>query len=400
MKTAPDRSPLRVKIKPKKLLFIALAATAWLVSASAAGAPPRSLFVSVIQDPPVLSSRAQIERLIDFSRRAGVKTLFVQVYRANRAWFRSSVADDSPYRECRAAVGEDAFAFLIKEAHAEGLEVHAWLNLLSLSANERAPILERNGPGILARNREEKRALSDYRIDDQYFLEPGDPRVRETLETVVGEVAAAYPDLDGIQFDYVRYPDVHPDYGYAESNVARFRAATGLDRFEKDDPRWIAWKREQVTSLVRELAAKARLANPRLQVSTTGLMPYSRALLESCQDWREWLSEPGVDFVTLMCYTKDPALYARYLADARRQAPDLSRVRIAVGAYMLVGRPREFGKQLELAERSGASGAAILHYGNFLENHALSAPLGAGPPRDNEPGVWENLRRRFVSLVK
>ena len=78
----------------------------------------RGLFVSVIQDPPVLSSREEIKNLVSFAKKAGIRTLFVQVYRANKAWFPSTVADSGPYESCRKNLSQDPFQFVIKQAHA------------------------------------------------------------------------------------------------------------------------------------------------------------------------------------------------------------------------------------------------------------------------------------------
>src|SRR5437870_5144480 len=85
--------------------------------------PQRALFVSVLQEPNVLSSRRAIRELVSFSKNAHVRTLFVQVYRSNQAWFPSSVADDRPYRECVRGAGEDPLSLLIMEAHGEGIQV-------------------------------------------------------------------------------------------------------------------------------------------------------------------------------------------------------------------------------------------------------------------------------------
>ena len=128
----------------------------------------RGLFVSVIQDPPVLSSRQEISKLIDFAKKARINVLFVQIYRANEAWFPSKIADSKPYEACFKNLSEDPFRLLIKEAHAAGIEVHAWLNVLSLSANEDAPLLKKYGTQILTRNPKKKKTLKDYKIDDQY----------------------------------------------------------------------------------------------------------------------------------------------------------------------------------------------------------------------------------------
>lgn len=342
------------------LVFCLCVLFAWPAPAPCQESPPRALFVSVIQDPPVLSSREAIGNLIGFAKKSRVQTLFVQVYRANQAWFSSKVN-----------VSEDSLRLLIREAHAAGMEVHAWLNLLSLSANTEAPLLKKYGPEILTRNTKEKKTLEDYKIDDQYFLEPGDGRVRDELLTIVGELVRAYPELDGIQFDYIRYPDLHPAYGHTKVNEDHFKKATGLSTIEEESPAWKDWKRDQVTGLLEALAQEARAMHPGIQVSTTALAPYSRATLEAFQDWGSWIRKGTVDFVTLMCYSADIQEFQYDIEDARRRIGDLKKINIAVGAYALVGSPGTFQAEFALAEKSGARACAVLHYGSLLENPAL-----------------------------
>ena len=346
--------------------------------------PRRGLFISVIQDPPVLSSRQEIKNLIDFAKKARVQVLFVQVYRANKAWFSSKAADSEPYETCLKNLSEDPFALLIKEAQASGIEVHAWLNLLSLAANDDAPLLKKYGPQVLTRNLKRKKTLRDYKIDDQYFLEPGDPRVCEALSAIVEEIVRGYPGLDGVQFDYIRYPDKNPAYGYTKVNVRRFKKATGLQAIEEESPAWKNWKRAQVTGLLRLLVKKARAIRPDIQVSATGLVPYSRAYLEAFQDWRSWLKSGLVDFVTLMCYSTDTPSFERYIADAKNKMGDLKKVNIAIGAYKLLDSPETFQRQFEICEKSEARACAVLHYGSLLENPILSKPLTRREKSDKE----------------
>ncbi|HTL71506.1 MAG TPA: family 10 glycosylhydrolase [Candidatus Eisenbacteria bacterium] len=358
---------------------------AWMILVSPAPArpaaadarPARALFVSVIQDPPVLSGRDAIDGLVRYAVRAGVRTLFVQIYRENKAWFRSTVGDSSPYEACLASVGEDPLALLIRQAHASGIEVHAWLNLLSLGANEHSPLLGRYGTDILTRNVYEKKTLDSYKIDNQFFLDPGDERVREALSRVVGEVVDAYPELDGLQFDYIRYPDWHPAYGYNSRNVARYLEKVGRDMIpiENDDPSWQQWKRDQVTGLLELLAGEARSRKPSLRISTTGLVPYSRANLEAFQDWRTWLDRGLVDFVTLMGYSTSTIRFRRYLRDARDSGPadGLARINVAVGAYEMTRQPRTFRRQIEACREAGPRACVAFHYGSLMENPELAA---------------------------
>ena len=167
----------------------------------------------------------------------------MQIYHGGQAWFPSKVADAGPYERCRKALGEDPLALIIRQAHAQGIQVHAWLNLMSLGQNTNANFLKKYGTDILTRNLKEKNKLEDFKIDNQYYLEPGDLRVRDDLAKTVQEILRAYPDLDGIQFDYIRYCDAHPHYGYTKANMERFKKETGLKTIDEESPVWKAWKR-------------------------------------------------------------------------------------------------------------------------------------------------------------
>jgi uncharacterized lipoprotein YddW (UPF0748 family)/peptidoglycan/xylan/chitin deacetylase (PgdA/CDA1 family) len=330
----------------------------------------QALFVSLIQDPPIFSSKKEIDGMIDFACRSGINTLFVQVYRENKAWFPSRAADSSPYEKYRNELSEDPLALIIKQAHRQGIQVHAWLNMLSLSRNQDSQFIKKYGVRVLTRNLKEKKTLEDYLIDSQYFLEPGDDSVREDLSKIVGELLAAYPQLDGIQFDYIRYPDREPHYGYTQSNIERFKKATGLQVINEESPAWKEWKRGQVTELLALLVKTARGAHPGIQVSATGCMPYARAYYEAYQDWPSWVNSGIIDFVTIMDYSPDPRQFKRWLSIVKEKVPDLSRVKIGVGAYKLVRTPKIFDREVRCVEELGMTGA-VFHYGSLLENPEL-----------------------------
>jgi len=332
--------------------------------------PSRALFISVIQKPPVLSSRKDIAALVAYAQRADVKLLFVQVYRAGRAWFPSKIADDEPYEKYRKALAEDPVALLIRQAHAQGIQVHAWLNLLSLGGNTEAVFLKKYGTDVLTVNLKAKRSLEDFKIDRQYFLEPGDRRVRDDLKAMVTEILEAYPELDGIQFDYIRYPDVDPHYGYTKSNIENFKKSSGLKNIDEDSLAWKDWKRAQVTGLLTELVKTVRSKRPQMQVSTTGCMPYARAYYEAYQDWGSWITNGLVDFVTIMDYSTDPRQFERWIRPLKENRAVFPKMRIAVGAEKLVHEPEIFKKEFLICEKMGTL-CAVFHYGNVLESPSI-----------------------------
>ncbi len=365
----------KMKRSYRALSAVVLFAWCMALPAEAYAATGRGLFVSVIQDPPVLTSRESIRELVSFCKTYRIDTLFFQIYRSNQAWFPSTNTDDTPYRQCRKLVSEDPLALLINEAHGAGIRVHAWLNLLSLGDNDQAKILQKYGPEILTTNRKKKSGLKDYRIDGQYFLEPGDPRVRQELVTVVTDVLRAYPDLDGVQYDYIRYPDAEPYYGYTRINMARFKTATGCVRIEEQDKRWKDWKRQQVTELLTLLADKARSVRPGIIVSSTGCASYTRAYYEAFQDWAFWIRKGAVDFVTVMTYTDSVAEFQKILSEARSKTPDTQKVNVGVGAYKLGKNPELFEGQWALCEASDCRECVVFHYGSLLEHPSLRASL-------------------------
>lgn len=333
---------------------------------------PRGIFVWSLEEQPVLSSIGQMERMIAFAKKEGISTIFLQVYRGNKSWFPSKVADDEPYRFCRKQVGQDPIALFIHKAHAQGIEVHAWMNMLSLGGNKEAPLLKKFGVSILTRNKEPKKKLDDYKIDNQFFLEPSNRFVRRACLTLIDEILTRYPSLDGIQFDYIRYPDVHPFYGYSADNIVRYKRAANKIIVIESDPSWKQWKRDQVTELLTLMVKKTRLINKKIHISTTGCLAYSRALYEALQDWPSWINTGLIEFVTVMNYPPDVATYKENIIEIKPHVNDFKKVNVAVGAYKHIKEPAVFKEQFQVCVNANPRACVIFHYNNFLENVDLT----------------------------
>jgi uncharacterized lipoprotein YddW (UPF0748 family) len=341
--------------------------------------PQREMFVSVIEKPQVLSNRDEISKLVSFAKATHIRVLYIQIYRANQTWFASTIGDSTPYKTALKSVGEDPLALLIKKAHAHGIEVHAWLNLLSLAKNTDAPLLKKYGPGILTKSADTKKTLEDYKIDEQYFLEPGDLRIHQELVNLVTEILSAYPKLDGIQFDYIRYPDTHPVYGYTKNNTERFKMTTGASRITDDDPAWKKWKRDQVTALLKKLIRKARSIKPGIHLSTTGCMGYIRAYEEAFQDWPSWVNAGLVEYVTIMSYPDSTPEFVKNITDAKKRVHDFSKVHVGIGVYKLLQDPESFAQQLSLCQGSQSGACVFFYYSNLAQTPALKEIITTSP---------------------
>lgn len=332
--------------------------------------PSRALYVSMIQDPQVLSNPSDIKKLAENAQAMKIHVIFIQVYRANQSWFASKHADDSLYQGVNKSQSFDPLLILIQEAHRRGIEVHAWFNVLSLSANGDALILKKYGPQILVHNQTKKNRLEDYKVDNQYFLEPSDPNVKTELLDIVSDLVKNYPQLDGIQFDYIRYPDVDPHYGYSPRNIKEFKKVTGQKDIDESSFVWRDWKRKSVTKLLKALTAQVHGLNPKLKISAAGCVPYVRAYEEAFQDWSYWIDNGIVDFLTLMNYAPDAETFERSLWSALEKTKNSSKIIVSVGAYRFVKDEKTFEEEFTIC-RDMMQGCAVFHYESLLDNPKL-----------------------------
>jgi len=377
-----------------KLLYIGMLAILCSSRASAQeiyslgdSAPRQGLWVSSIEEMTVLGEAKKIDDLLTYCSANGFDTLFIQIYRGDRAWYASEIADRTPYDANFASVGEDSFRYLIRQAHIHGIEVHAWINSLSLAQNNNAPILKRYGQEILTKDQHDRLPLRKekdhldryYDVENQLFMEPGDPRVRSHLAAISTEIAVGYPELDGIHFDYIRYPSSVPfvpgsrfnyvglSYGYGEYNIRRFQEALGIDPKHmsgkiREAGLWDQWKRDQVTETLLNASRAARDHNPKLQISCAVVPSFDRFYESASQDWPRWIEEGVVDFVVVMNYTLDPRRFDLLGKASLAMSKDPHKIYLGIGGYLLKDEPKDLKQQWEIARSLPSGGVVFFSY--------------------------------------
>ncbi len=357
----------------------------------------RGLWVLCEGSRRVLEAPERTDELIADALALGVSDLFVQVYRGGRAWYRSSLADAAPYQAIVDAHGSDPLATLIEKAHAQGLRVHAWVNVLSLSHNPDAPILAELGKQAVHVDRKGRSILDypegfDLPEPDRgwlragtpgIYLDPAAPGVADKLVATFEELVRHYPELDGLHLDYIRHPGVLPfvpgsrfgvglDFGYGDASRRRFQRETGVPgpyaNDEAPDParlrnttRWDDWRREKVTELVARIGAATAALQPELRLSAAVIAYVDRAYLSLAQDWRRWIDEGLIDFAVPMIYTKDDRLFG-YQIDSLGHDERAERIWAGVGVWLFDGRPERAPKQIELARTAKLAGDALFSY--------------------------------------
>ena len=369
----------------------------------------RGLWVLAEGSVRVLDDPARVTPLLERAGRLGVTDLFVQVYRGGRAFYPAD-----PAFERAPAVGKfavDPLARLIHDAHARGLRVHAWVNVLSLSTRRDAKLLADLGRDAIHVDRR-GRSLLDYpeldlpEPDRQFYrmgtpglyLDPAVASVRTRLVATFRDLVVRYPELDGLHLDYIRHPDLLPfipgsrfgvglEFGYGELSRARYRAETGRPDpivgappgVVRDSEAWDEWRRLQVTTLVEEIASTTRSVRPGLILSAAVIPYVERCYLSLAQDWPRWLASGAIDRAIPMVYTLDDQLL-RYQLEGYTGLTGSDRIWPGLGVWLFESNPARALAQLAELRRLQFSGEVLFSDDAIAESPALLEALAAGAP--------------------
>ncbi|MGA2498918.1 MAG: family 10 glycosylhydrolase [Tepidisphaeraceae bacterium] len=141
------------------------------------------------------------------------------------------------------------------------------------------------------------------------WLCPSHPENQKLETGAMVEVASKY-DVDGIHFDYIRYPG--PDGCFCPGCRERFEKSIGrkVNNWPGDmrrDPelvgKWLDFRRDNITRTVAAVAEATRKIKPKLKISAAVFPNWAVDRDGVGQDWKLWCERGYVDFVCPMDYT-------------------------------------------------------------------------------------------------
>jgi uncharacterized lipoprotein YddW (UPF0748 family) len=294
------------------------------------------------KDP--VKGREFIRRELEKIKRAGLNTVYLESFWSGYAIYPTRVAKQRPLFLASGVAGEngagwDVLKTYLEEGEKLGLRLHAWIHVFhqwntNLGGMEKSPIfsrypawaiLDKTG-SPLVKSEAEGASRDIFKV----FVSPSNREARKYLRAVVVELAKNYPQLGGIQWDYIRYPLQTDEaaFDYNPLALRQFKKESGLDAARLDAAGtpaerkiWQDWKTRQVTDTVRELSSAVRKIQPRWEISAAVFPDIQQNLRAKQQDWRDWAEKGYVDALLPMLYSTDYDRVETWAREFRADVP-------------------------------------------------------------------------------
>jgi len=264
------------------------------------------------------SQRAELRALLDHAESIGLNAVILHVRLAGDALYPTKYAPWSAYLTGASGQGPspsyDPLAYAVEQAHARGLQLHAWFNpfraMLPVFAGRAASSHVTKAHPQWVR-----------KYGSQTWIDPGDPAARGYVLETIYDVVRRY-DIDGVHIDDYFYPYREARTVVRRVHGRRTRRQVPIDF--PDDRTWKkygkprgfdsrdAWRRANIDEFVQSLYRGVKMIRPSVLV---GISPFGiwrsgtpdgvrglDAYDELHADSRRWLAEGWLDYVAPQLY--------------------------------------------------------------------------------------------------
>jgi len=314
----------------------------------------------------------------------------------------------------------DPLQIAIKEAHQHGLELHAYVNVFPAWRSQKFPpcdsgqlwwehpdwfMCDAAGERMIPRDAE---LDENVRADWYSFLSPGVPEVQDYLAALFGELVANY-DLDGLHYDYIRYPreirEVAEGYeergrklgnwSYDPVSLARFSKETGIAAPDLDPAAWVNWRAAQITEVTRKVSERVRELKPSLIISAAVMADPVDAYKTKMQDYVTWMEKGYLDAAITMNYTGDNTIFTSRCEALLERRPERGWI---VPGMSFGNKAETIREQVEITKALGTDGFAGFAYARLFDcddNHKpkpLADELKRGLMTGDLGTPWKGFR--------
>ena len=182
--------------------------------------------------------------------------------------------------------------------------------------------------------------------------------------------------VDGIHFDYIRYPDLN--HCFCAGCRTRFEAFAGVSltnwpaQVRADEAlklKWAEFRAANITKVVQTVAARVRAESPGVQISAAVFRNPATDADTVGQDWSRWCREGWLDFVCPMDYVDSAAMFK---SQARMQKEAVGKVclypGIGLSCWTNDGEDAvRLAKQIQAVRDLGLGGFTVFNFDRRAE---------------------------------
>ena len=259
----------------------------------------------------------------------------------------------------------DQIAQCVAACKKYGVQIHVWK--VNWNTGGRAP------KEFVEKMRREGRLQVDVKGkeggEDSSWLCPSHPENQKLEIDSMVEIARNY-DVDGLHFDYIRYPG--GSYCFCPGCRERFQKACGVEI--KDWPKdvleggpfrqqWLDWRRSNITTVVKGVSEQARAIKPNIKISAAVFRNWVSDRDGVGQDWKLWCEQGYVDFLCPMDYTESDETFTNFIENQKTWAgktPIYPGIGAASSGSHLI--PAHVIAQIKITRRFKTGGFTIFNY--------------------------------------
>lgn len=303
------------------------------------------------------------DKSISWLKKNGFNAGVVNMLRAGVAYYPSEVLPVA-----QEAMKSDQLAECLQACRKYGVELHVWKVNWNLS---RAP------EEFIGQMRKEGRLQKDMLGNDVEWLCPSQQKNQDLeLESML-EIVRKY-DVDGIHFDYIRYPDTNSCY--CSNCREQFEKSRNIkvdkwpnDAMGKYKEDFIQWRCDQITQLVKAVSEQARKINPKIKISAAVFKDYPACRDSVGQDWKAWVDAGYLDFICPMNYTINNDQFDNLVVNQARIINKRIPLYPGIGASAPGLPPDQVAMQAYITRKLGTDGFIIFNYNQSVANNVLPA---------------------------
>ncbi|HYF83203.1 MAG TPA: family 10 glycosylhydrolase [Clostridia bacterium] len=352
------------------------------------------------------TSIVQIQKRLDMLKALNINTIYLETYWNGYAIYptNNEIMQHNPMFN-----GLDVLGVYLKEAHARGIELHAWVENFLVDQSIAA-----KKPEWMAMSRKGDNYYLENGVTKYYFMNPALPEVRDFLSGLYKGLISNY-NLDGIQFDYMRYShsgDYSNDFGYDTYTRQLFTDYTGTDPIvlKPSDALWQNWcgfRAYIVSSYAYRLFSEVKSIKPNLTISSDVWPDYDKTIVDIYQDPRAWIQKDYINNLIPMSYYLYEAPVVDDINNSRAFARGHSQLTSGIAAFNKVDT-KVFLRQIAAIRAANTSGIAIFEFESLfsggyegpLKLGAFSSPsiVTNGDPEQSIKMVLNELVRKIDDI--